>query len=84
MIEGNNFALVPRSPVALEKAEPGRKRVLSSMVADTLVLAKKPKPLTIVIIDDEPLFLDLYGTFLPEIFKDVTVLLFADGDSGGA
>jgi DNA-binding NtrC family response regulator len=77
----HDFALVPRPPAQLEKAEPGRKRVLSGMVADTLVLAKKPKPLTIVIIDDEPLFLDLYGTFLPEIFKDVTVLLFADGET---
>ncbi len=36
----NAFALVPRPPGALEKAEPGAKRILSGMVADTLALAR--------------------------------------------
>ena len=36
----NDFALVPRPPGALEKAEPGAKRILSGMVADTLALVK--------------------------------------------
>jgi TPR repeat protein len=40
MNEKDNFALVPRIPDALEKAEPGAKRILSSMVADTLALAR--------------------------------------------
>jgi CheY-like chemotaxis protein len=44
MNEKNNFALVPRPPGALEKAEPGAKRILSGMVADTLALAKKEPP----------------------------------------
>jgi len=39
----NNFAMVPRSPGALEKADPGTKRLLSGMVADTLALASKEK-----------------------------------------
>jgi hypothetical protein len=38
-----NFALVPKPPGALEKAEPGAKRILSGMVADTLALVKKPR-----------------------------------------
>ena len=39
MNEADKFALVPRPPGALEKAEPGAKRVLTSMVQDTLALA---------------------------------------------
>jgi hypothetical protein len=39
--EKNNFALVPKTPAALEKAEPGTKRVLSGMIADTLALAQE-------------------------------------------
>ena len=39
MNEKNNLALVTRPPRALEKAEPGAKRILSGMVADTLALA---------------------------------------------
>ena len=41
MNEKNDFALVPRSPSALEKAEPGAKLILSGMVADALALANK-------------------------------------------
>lgn len=41
MSQNNDFALVPRAPSSLEKAEPGAKRILSSMVADTLALVKK-------------------------------------------
>lgn len=38
--EKNDFALVPKTPAALEKVEPGAKRLLSGMVADTLALAR--------------------------------------------
>ena len=38
MNEKNRFALVPRPPSAVEKAEPGAKRILSGMVADTIAL----------------------------------------------
>jgi hypothetical protein len=41
MNEKDKFALVPRPPTALEKTEPGAKRILTGMVADTLVLAHK-------------------------------------------
>ena len=41
MNEKNDFALVPRPPSAVEKAEPGAKRVLAGMVGDTLALANK-------------------------------------------
>lgn len=40
MNEKNDFALVRRPSSAVEKAEPGTKRILSSMVADTLTAAK--------------------------------------------
>lgn len=44
-MDGNhNFALVPRPPSAVEKAEPGAKRILSGMVADTLALARPAQP----------------------------------------
>jgi hypothetical protein len=41
MNKADNFALVRRPPGALEKAEPGAKRILTLMVADTLALVKK-------------------------------------------
>jgi len=37
----NNSALVPRPPSAVEKFEPGAKRVLALMVSDTLAIAQK-------------------------------------------
>jgi len=40
MKEKNDFALVPRPPSAVEKSEPGAKRILSGMVADALALRK--------------------------------------------
>jgi|GEM_PF-6651388 len=39
MNEKNNFALVRKPSSAVEKAAPGAKRILSSMVADTLIVA---------------------------------------------
>jgi hypothetical protein len=39
----NNFALVRKPSSAIEKAAPGAKRILSSMVTDALMLAKKPE-----------------------------------------
>ena len=56
MSEKNKFALVARSPGALEKAEPGAKRILSGMVTETLALAKKEpsaKSVFIVLIGDK-------------------------------
>jgi TPR repeat protein len=40
MSDRNDFTLVLRPPGALEKVEPGAKRILSGMVADTLALAR--------------------------------------------
>ena len=39
MNEKNDFALVPRPPSTIEKSKPGPKRILSSMVTETLALA---------------------------------------------
>ena len=41
MNDENSFALVKRPPSVVEKAEPGAKRILSGMVADTLALVKE-------------------------------------------
>ena len=37
----NKMSLIPRPPSAVEKAEPGAKRVLALMVSDTLAIAEK-------------------------------------------
>jgi TPR repeat protein len=39
MSEKDNFALVRRPPSAVEKAQPGARRILSAMAADTLAVA---------------------------------------------
>jgi CheY-like chemotaxis protein len=68
MYDSNNFALVPRSPTAVERAEPGAKRILSGMVADALALAKKNSSLDtrqrILLVDDDRDLLDMYQEIL--------------------
>jgi TPR repeat protein len=51
MPEKSNFALVPRPPSEIEKAEPGAKRVLSGMVADALALISGERSSTAAIED---------------------------------
>jgi TPR repeat protein len=84
MNEKDNFALVPRPPGALEKAEPGAKRILSGMVADTLALTKralsrKSRPLRIVMVNDEDCVLRSFEVIIRLWFKDVTMLFFENG-----
>jgi len=68
MNEKNDFALVPRAPRLLENAEPGARRILSGMVADTLALAKQNASLDtrpkILLVDDDPDLLDMYREIL--------------------
>ena len=85
MSKNNGFALMPRPPGALEKAEPGAKRILSSMVTDTLALAKKgpprsQRPLRIVSVDDEEVRLELVEMTISGCFKGVTVQSFQDAE----
>jgi DNA-binding NtrC family response regulator len=85
MSKNNGFALVPRPPGALEKAEPGAKRILSDMVADTLRLAKmrlphSQRPLRIVSVDDEDWRLELVEMTISGYFKGVTVQSFLDAE----
>jgi DNA-binding NarL/FixJ family response regulator len=85
MSKKSDFALVPRPPSALEKAEPGAKRVLSGMVADTLALAKKgsprsQRPLRIVSVDDEEMRLEIVEVTVSAYFKGVTVQSFLDAE----
>ena len=56
MNETDNFALVPRPPSAVEKAQPGAKRILANMVKETLSLARQEfdvTPLTLSIAGDD-------------------------------
>jgi CheY-like chemotaxis protein len=68
MYDSDNFALVPRSPIAVERAEPGAKRILSGMVADTLALARENQP-------SKPVLSVLIGGFQgnrwPDIFQAI-------------
>jgi hypothetical protein len=85
MSKNDDFALVPRPPGAIEHAEPGPKRILSAMVADTLALAKKgparsQRPLRIVSVDDEEVRLELVEVIISGCFKGVTVHSFRDAE----
>ncbi len=89
MSEKNAFALVPRPPSGLEKAEPGAKRILSGMVADTLALAKKEsaprkRPLRIVVLDDEPLFQEFYRMLLQDWYEGIVVVRCHNGHEAWA
>lgn len=78
----NNFALVPKTPAAVEKAEPGTKRVLSGMVSDALALLKKQQPpkLRIVLLNDEADAIQLLERIICDWFKEATVLTFQSGE----
>ncbi len=81
MNEADNLALLSKSSSAVEKVNPGAKRVLSSMVADTLALAKKEtvrqsRPLRIVQVNDEPYVLEALGLMIRHCFPEATVLSF--------
>ena len=69
MDDKNNFALVPRPPSAIEKSQPGAKRVLSDMVRETLALDRRESdatPLTLSIAGDD-------GSAIP-VFKRNTII----------
>src|SRR5208282_5524858 len=85
MNENGKFALVPKTPAALEKAEPGAKRVLSGMVVDTLALvkkeqARKTRPQKIVIVDDADGTRSIYKLLLKNWFKGAMLQEFENGD----
>ena len=69
MKEANNFALVPKQPSSLEKAEPGSKRILCGMVADTLALAKKEQAA------DSMISVAMYGWGEPFLGEAVEMIL---------
>ena len=47
MNEQNNFALVTKPPSALERIQPGTRRILSDMVTDTLALVRSDDAVTL-------------------------------------
>lgn len=81
MNQKDNFTLVPRPPASLQKAEPGTRRILFGMVADTLALARmepvrKSRPHRIVVVNDEEGPRKSMEIILQHWFPDVTLLLF--------
>jgi len=74
MIEKDNFALVPRPPGALEKAEPGETRFIRhGRRYAALVKKESPhrnRPLRIVMLDDEPCVLDALNIIMQFVFND--------------
>ena len=85
MSEKDNFALVPRPPGSLEKAESRAKRIVTGMVAETLALAKKgapcsQHPLRIVSVDDEDWRLEIVEMTISGYFNGVTVQSFLDAE----
>ena len=87
MNKKNDFALVPRVPRALEKTEPGAKRILSGMVAETLALARKEpastkRPLRIVSVDDEEWRLGMVELVISSYFNGVTLQSFQNAEEG--
>ena len=83
MDDKNIFALVPRPPSAIEKSQPGAKRILSGMVADTLAMAKRDspvrsRPLRIVMMDDEPFVGEAMKMMLQFDLPNAEILTFTD------
>jgi CheY-like chemotaxis protein len=83
MNENDNFALVPMPPSAVEKTQPGTKRILSGIVVDALALVKKERLVSprIVLVDDESVMLDLIQHLIRSWFKDAAVIRFLDGET---
>ena len=85
MKEKGDFALVPRLPGSIEKPEPGAKRILSGMVADTLALVRREpphinRPLRIVMVDDDEYRFHMVEMAISLYFKGVTVQSFLDAE----
>lgn len=81
MLEMNDFALILRPLGALEKAEPGAKRVLSSMVADTLALTK---PILRVLVGHRGSIGDAFEMVLKfELGRKFNLRFFRFGDKLG-
>jgi DNA-binding NtrC family response regulator len=72
----NDFALMRKPSSAVEKAAPGAKRILSSMVADALTLARKARPIRIIMVNDERSVNVTFDFVIRSWFKDVVVLSF--------
>jgi chemotaxis response regulator CheB len=78
MKEKSDFALVRKPSSAVEKAPPGTKRILSGMVADTLLLTKKRPSPRIVVMDENPYPVELMGLVIKKWFKNVVLQIFQD------
>jgi TPR repeat protein/DNA-binding response OmpR family regulator len=84
MNNADKFALVPRPPGALEKAEPGAKRILSGMIADVLALAKPTqptKPARSVLLLKDDTFDEMWEMVLKSKFGQINNLRFTRFES---
>ncbi|MEI2722731.1 MAG: response regulator [Verrucomicrobiota bacterium] len=83
MSRKDDFALVGKPAGAVEKSEPASRPVLSRMVADTLALVKQERQIRprIVVVDDEPVILEIIENLIRSWFEDAAVLLFQDGQA---
>jgi CheY-like chemotaxis protein len=84
MNKKNDLALVRQPLGAAGQPLHGARRILPSMVADTLALAKKQplqeaRPLRIVMVNDEPIIHDVFGMLLRDWFKGVILQLYPNG-----
>jgi len=79
MNEKENRSLIVRPVGAVEKAEPGAKRILSGMVADTLTLAKKEpysKPTLTVLVGGDASTIEVFQTMIKYILNEECDLRF--------
>jgi DNA-binding NtrC family response regulator len=80
MADANKFPLVRRPSSAVEKAAPSARRILSGMVADALMLAKKKSAPRIVVIYDHTGVLEWITVVIKGSFKDATIFTFDDSE----
>lgn len=86
MIEADSFALVPKPSGAIEKAEPGAKRILADMVTGTLALAMQQQRgklvLSVLMGAGDADFAEMVGSMVQERFSArFDVRMIADTNS---
>lgn len=79
----HNFALVRKPSSAVEKAALGAQRILSSIVGDTLALAKSARPLRVISVGyaaDWLFLLEGIEISIRNQYKNAKIKSFMDGD----
>lgn len=77
----NDLALVRKPSSAVEKVAPRAKIILSSIVADALLLARNARPLRIIHVEqNKNWLLEAIGVVICRKYENATIKTFADGD----